>query len=279
MKPLLQLLDIFLALLILILFIGPFYAEESSIRIAYLSLGTGLLLYFVGNLVVRHRYYTSLSLAQKTLEEENSLLEEELQKRDPDMFRNKIDVRKYISENNLVALLKRFDTDVVVMKNVYLPVGNSTTEIDVIMIHSSGIYVFELKDVAAIVKGTPNDAEWTLLYSNGTEYKTRNAIQQNRHHVDVLRDLLSPPHKSTFKSIVVFTNRVQGLDVKNDFWTTYTHVCTMQNLLDVLNKQRVHSEHILSQEQITCFEESLIKIQHDFPEVKYKHRNNYEDIY
>ena len=57
--------------------------------------------------------------------------------------------------------------------NVYLPKDNGeTTELDVVLIHQSGIYVFESKNYSGWIFGTETQHQWTqTLNNNGKTIK------------------------------------------------------------------------------------------------------------
>lgn len=57
--------------------------------------------------------------------------------------------------------------DLVVLKNVYVPTGNKTTEIDMLMIHEKGIFVIESKNYSGWIFGDYNQLNWTQSFPNG----------------------------------------------------------------------------------------------------------------
>ena len=72
--------------------------------------------------------------------------------------------------------------------NVYLPKENGeTTEIDVILLHETGIYVFESKNYSGWIFGTETQQYWTqtLPVGKGKSQKTKffNPIIQNKVHL------------------------------------------------------------------------------------------------
>lgn len=93
-----------------------------------------------------------------------------------------------------------------VLRNLYLPVKNGTTEIDVLMIHEKGIYVFESKNYSGYISGAADHAYWTQSFENGEEYNFYNPIWQNRTHINALATCL---HRSVseFTSYIVFSDR------------------------------------------------------------------------
>lgn len=76
------------------------------------------------------------------------------------------------------------------------------TEIDLVMIHNSGIYVFENKFFSGKVSGKINDRLW--MKSADTIITIQNPITQNKKHIQALADFLKIS-ESSFKSVIVFS--------------------------------------------------------------------------
>ncbi len=95
--------------------------------------------------------------------------------------------------------------------NCYLPKENEeTTEIDVMMISKSGIFVLESKNYSGWIFGSESQKNWTQSLPNGrTSIKNHfyNPIMQNRAHIKWLEkqvDSLVPLH-----CLVVFSQRCE----------------------------------------------------------------------
>ena len=77
--------------------------------------------------------------------------------------------------------------------NCYVPKGDgTTTEIDVILIHNSGIFVFESKNYSGWIFGTETQKTWTQTLPSGKRsHKERffNPIMQNKTHIKYLNTL------------------------------------------------------------------------------------------
>jgi hypothetical protein len=90
--------------------------------------------------------------------------------------------------------------------NVYItkPDG-TTTEVDVIMLHASGIYVIESKNYSGWIFGSEPDRYWTQSFAGGRKERFYNPVMQNEGHIKALMELLDKP-RSSFRSVVVFGN-------------------------------------------------------------------------
>lgn len=112
--------------------------------------------------------------------------------------------------------------------NTYLPRSyGRTTEVDVIMIHTSGIFVFENKNYAGWIFGNPNDERWTqrIQRKNGQEIREEqflNPIQQNSLHIRCLQKTLR--EDLPIYSVIAFGNRCQLKNISESITEHYT-VC------------------------------------------------------
>jgi len=77
--------------------------------------------------------------------------------------------------------------------NLYVPKPDGTTsEIDVVFIHASGVYVIESKNYSGAVYGSENDRYWTVALAGGRrKERLYNPIRQNAGHITALVNYLS----------------------------------------------------------------------------------------
>ena len=101
---------------------------------------------------------------------------------------------------------KNLDGELVVLKNIYVPTQGKTTEIDLLMIHEKGIFVFESKNYSGWIFGSADQLNWTQSLQNGDKNKLYNPIRQNRTHIKALAAFLEKP-VSEFVSYIVFSER------------------------------------------------------------------------
>lgn len=94
--------------------------------------------------------------------------------------------------------------------NCYIPVENGTTEIDLLMIHETGLYVVESKNYSGWIFGDERQKEWTQILAGGKE-KTRfyNPIWQNAGHIKALRAYLNDYPDVPIQSLIVFSERCE----------------------------------------------------------------------
>ena len=101
---------------------------------------------------------------------------------------------------------KNLDGELVVLKNIYVPTQGKTTEIDLLMIHEKGIFVFESKNYSGWIFGSADQLNWTQSLQNVDKNKFYNPIRQNRTHIKALAAFLEKP-VSEFVSYIVFSER------------------------------------------------------------------------
>ena len=107
------------------------------------------------------------------------------------------------------------DGELVVLKNIYIPTQGKTTEIDVLMVHEKGIFVFESKNYSGWIFGSTDQLNWTQSLQNGEKNRFYNPIRQNRTHIKALAEYLGKP-SSEFTSYIVFSERCTLKKVPDD---------------------------------------------------------------
>lgn len=100
--------------------------------------------------------------------------------------------------------------------NIYIPkFNNKTTEIDMLLICSKGLFVFEIKNYSGWIFGNEAYKSWTqtLPIGRGRSHKERfyNPIMQNATHIKHLRPLVG--ENIPMRSIVVFSDRCTLKDI------------------------------------------------------------------
>nr|WP_325229211.1 NERD domain-containing protein [uncultured Oscillibacter sp.] len=93
--------------------------------------------------------------------------------------------------------------------NVYLPYKNRTSEVDVIMIHETGIYVFESKNYSGWIFGDENGQYWTQFLNKNTKNRFFNPILQNKTHIRALKQYLGLKDEIRILSYIVFSQRCE----------------------------------------------------------------------
>lgn len=86
--------------------------------------------------------------------------------------------------------------------------STSTSELDLVMLHEKGIYVFESKNYSGWIFGSVDQAKWTSRFKNGHKEYFFNPINQNRSHIRALAAYLQLP-EDVFRSFIVFSDKCE----------------------------------------------------------------------
>jgi len=89
------------------------------------------------------------------------------------------------------------------LRDVTLPAGDGTTQIDHIIVSRFGVFVIEAKNMAGAIYGRENEKKWTQAFGPKNKFKFMNPLHQNYKHTATLAELLALP-KEKLISIVIF---------------------------------------------------------------------------
>lgn len=96
--------------------------------------------------------------------------------------------------------------------NIYLPKSNNKmTEIDILLICSKGLFVFENKNYSGWIFGNEAQKYWTQTFSNGRKYSFYNPIMQNAIHIKYLKPLIGK--NVPLYSIIIFSDACTLIDI------------------------------------------------------------------
>lgn len=93
-----------------------------------------------------------------------------------------------------------------VFRNLYIPYRGGYAEIDLLMLHECGIFVFESKNYGGWIFGRETDLNWTQSFINGEKHYFYNPIRQNDTHIKALSQFLHLCPEQ-FYSCIVFSER------------------------------------------------------------------------
>ena len=137
--------------------------------------------------------------------------------------------------------------------NAYIPNKKSnTTEIDVLFIHETGIYVLESKNYGGWIYGKDSDCCWTQRFPNGHESQFYNPILQNEGHIKALKRMLVDTPDQRFISVIVFSDRCQLKKVSSDIL-----ICRREHLRVNFLKLIKGKSRVLNEEEIENLYEKI----------------------
>ncbi|MBE6746398.1 MAG: NERD domain-containing protein [Ruminococcaceae bacterium] len=140
-----------------------------------------------------------------------------------------------------------------ILMNLNVPTeGSKTTEIDLLLMHETGLYVFEIKHYKGTIYGKDTDKIWTQYFRSSPNQTFKNPFEQNGYHIRAIKKLLPdiPIH-----SIVVFTNDECELKISNQ--CQEIDVCHLNDVLSVLEKKFSSNQSIFSMDQIDAIFDHL----------------------
>lgn len=155
--------------------------------------------------------------------------------------------------------------------NCYLPKNNGqTTEVDLIMLHHSGIYVIESKNYGGWIFGSENAKTWTQTLPSGRKAHKEhflNPIMQNKLHIKWLDNLLGDSYPT--HSVIVFSERCTFKNV--DVSSTDIFVIRRKSVLRTVRKIAKRTGDVLVPNQIEKMYACLYPYTQVSDEIKKKH--------
>lgn len=121
-------------------------------------------------------------------------------------YENKGQFGEYATEYALSH--KNIDGHLKIFKNLYVPYKGKTAEIDLLMLHEKGIFVFESKNYSGWILGDLDQLNWTQCLPNGEKHRFYNPIRQNQTHIKALAAVLNKP-VTDFTSYIIFSERCE----------------------------------------------------------------------
>lgn len=160
-----------------------------------------------------------------------------------------------IFENTIKGVLLNNFSDIYIkiLNNVviYDLTNDRLTEIDLLLLTTSGIYVIESKNWNGIIYGNPFERIWKQFFNKKIKLKNYyNPIIQNNEHINFLIRYLNI-EKNKFKSYIVFPNKtnIKYLNATN-INNPYIKVLKIEDLISEITKDLKNDEILLSHEEI-----------------------------
>ena len=127
-------------------------------------------------------------------------------------------------------LYKKLSGNCKILMNLNIPtVKDKFTEIDLILIHETGLYVFEIKHYKGTIYGNETDKIWTQYFRTIKNCTFKNPILQNEYHIEALEKIIK---NIPFKSVIVFTNSDCNIKISN--YNPNTIICKFNYMINVI---------------------------------------------
>lgn len=170
-------------------------------------------------------------------------------------------------ERDIFQSLESLEGHKKVMKNIYIPKSKGdTTEIDVLLIHTSGIYVFESKDYSGWIFGNEKDYKWTQVFKK-QKIRFYNPIKQNMTHIKALQHNLDSFKNVKYHSVIVFGSKATLKKV------TYDEMNTKIIQYDRKLPDFIIKENVLSELEVDHIHKKLLAFENVSEEIKQQHIN------
>ena len=128
--------------------------------------------------------------------------------------REKGRIGEQIIEDNIN---KNIDIYHKIIRNVILNKDGKETEVDIILITCTGIFVIESKNFNGYIFGNNKHQKWTQVLSKANHNVFDNPIKQNEYHIDFISNNLNLD-QSYFHSYIVFgdNSKLQDITIGQD---------------------------------------------------------------
>lgn len=157
-------------------------------------------------------------------------------------------------ETTILLLIKNFFHKNAVFKNIFLKSKNgNNTEIDILAVHNTGIYVLECKNYFGSLEGSINDKLWYHTNKKGIKYEFLNPVKQNEIHLAAVKRLLQK-FDLPYYSIIIFSNKCK---IPNITYKADNAYIIYQKELVSLIKYLTSQKHIYSNKVIEKISEII----------------------
>lgn len=157
------------------------------------------------------------------------------------------------------------------LHNIYIPYRGKTSEIDVLLVHTKGIFVIESKNYSGWIFGSEEQRYWTQCLQNKQKNRFYNPIMQNKTHINALSKYLEID-KDKIKSFIVFSERCELKKVpeKTDDYV----VLKRDFLLKNIRKELATRTDIFTVEEVDNIVNKLTPLTNVSQEIKEQHIKN-----
>lgn len=135
------------------------------------------------------------------------------------------------------------------MTNLYIPKEDgTTTEIDLIMLSETGIYVFESKNYSGWIFGDEKNRYWTQTLQNRQKNRFFNPIWQNKGHINALKSALDLNNDNIYKSYIIFSERCTLKKI--NITSSNVKVIKRNELINTIKNDIKSSEKMMTVEEV-----------------------------
>ena len=172
---------------------------------------------------------------------------------------------EFLTFKEIVNLSQGLDFYYKILGNIYIGVK---TEIDMVWIHETGIYVFESKNYSGWIFGNLNSKNWCKTMPRKKEF-FYNPVKQNEGHIKAIQRILG--NNYPYYSIIVFSERCELKDVPEN---SSDRIILKRNSLSTVIRRKINSsQRVLSPEQIDALYNRLSSFNNNSVYIQQKHND------
>ena len=155
-----------------------------------------------------------------------------------------------------------------ILNNIYLPkIDGGTSEIDILLISSKGLFVIESKNYIGYIFGDDQRKNWTVSLYAGKDwlgfkqtqkYRFYNPVWQNRGHIKALRNTIGTEYP--VYSVIVFSDRGDLMNISYN--PTESVILQASQLHSFFSSIRIQEPDVLSPEDMNFIYQQLIPFTH-----------------
>jgi len=169
--------------------------------------------------------------------------------------------------------LEKLDGYHQLMTNLYLPKKDgSTTEIDLLMLSPTGIYVFESKNYSGWIFGDEKSKSWTQSLQNKQKNRFFNPVWQNKGHINALKLATELDNPDLYKSYIIFSERCELKKV--NITSPNVKVMKRNALIKTIKEDMENSFNFLTIEEVDQLYFKLQRYAHADQTIKKAHIDN-----
>ena len=161
-------------------------------------------------------------------------------------------------ETRIESEIRHKMPDAKIIRNAYVPRSDGkSSEIDLIVISTKGIFIIESKNITGKVIGDWKQDMLSIQHPGVETFDFPNPINQNTQHFYTLRSYLGL-NTNFFRSIVVFSDLSFIDSYKNVPYDA--QVCQLDNLIDSMNKIAKRYGTTIEEHMVESIYENLINL-------------------
>lgn len=253
-QSLFQFIDALIFLVAFILLASGVAGLKTNLTIAIIVLFTSFILIIYYVLAVRVRIGFNKYIEQE--EKAEAILEVQGNKINQNFTKPKGKLLELMIYNKLIELFPESK----IYKNVIVPkMYGDDTEIDILMIDKTGIYIIEAKNYSGTIFGDWSKNKLSIKYKSGQEFEIDNPVIQNSNHYTHLQSI-SSLKPSYFHNVVILGPMTYYRKEDMNTLPSYGNVNTIYNIDKVINYLKKKKNINICQSEL----DSIIQIIDDF---------------